>query len=146
MQPQMQNFNARAMGDTQGQPQQFFIVPQQAQQPQMRYYDPQMASSSHFRFIAFDLPSYSSLRTIPFVTGFPTAAAGLLLNNPQPSVQQVREDPEVGSFLGFMTKPFMGVWDGQSKLARKLNVIDFRFPSSNGDNNYHEAPEEYDRY
>lgn len=55
------------------------------------------------------------------------------------------EDPEVGSFLDFMTKPFMGVWNGNSNLAQKLDFIEFRFPASEGDNNYKEAPE-YERF
>lgn len=42
--------------------------------------------------------------------------------------------------MGFMTKPFMGLWNGNSELARKLDVIDWKYEKSYGDNNYNDAP------
>lgn len=53
-------------------------------------------------------------------------------------------DPEVGSpFIDLMGKPFMGLWDPNSKLAQNLDFVEFKFPASDGDNNHHDAPDDY---
>lgn len=79
------------------------------------------------------------------LSGVPAAAATAVLLNPQEQQWQVQEegDPEVGSpFMDFMGKPFMGLWNPNSKFGRALEDIEFQFPDSKGDNNHHDAPEE----
>lgn len=82
------------------------------------------------------------------LAGYAAAADVPILDQPQPQQQQQQmlegeEDPEVGSpFMDFMSKPWMGLWDGRTKIAQKLDVIDWRFADRPGDNNYKEAPED----
>lgn len=45
-----------------------------------------------------------------------------------------------------MGKPFMGIWDPETKLGQATGKWDFKFPAKKGDNNYHDAPEDLDYY
>ena len=44
--------------------------------------------------------------------------------------------------MDIMSRPYLGLWDKDSGLAQKLNHIELRFPASEGDNNYEDAPED----